>query len=328
MILYTHTHTDNLKNRRGITLIALVITIIVLLVLAGVTITMISGDNGILKKVVQAKESTQKASVEEKVRLAIQSAFASDYSKNGKITQETLTQELEKNGLSEENLEEIEDGKWVLSENGKKYLIYSDGNIEIKQSRLPLGYKELEYIESTGTQYIDTNVLGKNNILVDSNLSIEGYTSYDTLIGAIDSSGSKRIYAMIGYNEKLALGINDQYYVENKLSNNQKNHLIYIFQNNNSKIILNGEDIIQDTTQIIPTLDRTFYMFANHWQSGIGGYSKIKLYDLKIFDDYDLICDFIPCKNQQGEIGMFDTISCTFFENKGTGDFIAGPEIE
>ena len=61
----------NFKGRRekGITLIALVITIIVLLILAGVTITTLTGDNGILKKSNDAKEETRGASVEEAVEL-------------------------------------------------------------------------------------------------------------------------------------------------------------------------------------------------------------------------------------------------------------------
>ena len=46
------------KNTRGITLIALVITIIVLLILAGITIAALSGDNGILKRAAEAKEKT------------------------------------------------------------------------------------------------------------------------------------------------------------------------------------------------------------------------------------------------------------------------------
>ena len=45
-----------LKNARGITLIALVITIIVLLILAGVTIATLTGENGILTKATDAKE--------------------------------------------------------------------------------------------------------------------------------------------------------------------------------------------------------------------------------------------------------------------------------
>ena len=50
----------NKRNARGITLIALVITIIVLLILAGVTIAALSGDNGILKRATQAKTKQER----------------------------------------------------------------------------------------------------------------------------------------------------------------------------------------------------------------------------------------------------------------------------
>ena len=53
------------KNNKGITLIALVITIIVLLILAGVTIAALSGDNGILRRATEAKEQTNQKNDEE-----------------------------------------------------------------------------------------------------------------------------------------------------------------------------------------------------------------------------------------------------------------------
>ena len=59
-----------MKNNKGITLIALVITIIVLLILAGITIAMLTGDNGLLTKANDAKAKDIEASVDEKVRLA------------------------------------------------------------------------------------------------------------------------------------------------------------------------------------------------------------------------------------------------------------------
>ena len=56
----------NQKNKeKGITLIALVVTIIVLLILAGVTISMLTGDNGILKRANEAKKKTEIATEEE-----------------------------------------------------------------------------------------------------------------------------------------------------------------------------------------------------------------------------------------------------------------------
>ena len=84
--------TEKLTNRKGITLIALVITIIVLLILAGVTISALSGDNGILTKAQEASENTKQANVEEKVKLAVQASYIED----GKINLEGLNNELKK----------------------------------------------------------------------------------------------------------------------------------------------------------------------------------------------------------------------------------------
>ena len=62
--------TKRLNTSKGITLIALVITIIVLLILAGVAIAMLSGENGILKKAAEAKTKTEQAQEEEQTKLA------------------------------------------------------------------------------------------------------------------------------------------------------------------------------------------------------------------------------------------------------------------
>ena len=63
----------NFKGRRekGITLIALVITIIVLLILAGVSIATLTGNNGILKQANQAKENNNSAAAKEKVQVSL-----------------------------------------------------------------------------------------------------------------------------------------------------------------------------------------------------------------------------------------------------------------
>ena len=60
----------NKSKEAGITLISLVITIIVLLILAGVSIATLTGDNGILTKAQTAKAETEKASEEEQIQLA------------------------------------------------------------------------------------------------------------------------------------------------------------------------------------------------------------------------------------------------------------------
>ena len=59
------------KQVNGITLISLVVTIIVLIILAGVSINLILGDNGIIKKVKEGKELSEKESIIEEIQLKI-----------------------------------------------------------------------------------------------------------------------------------------------------------------------------------------------------------------------------------------------------------------
>ena len=66
------------KDNKGITLIALIVTIIVILILAGASIAMMTGDNGVLTKAAQAKTDTDKASDEEAVKLAVISSIGTE----------------------------------------------------------------------------------------------------------------------------------------------------------------------------------------------------------------------------------------------------------
>ena len=92
----------------GITLIALVITVIVLLILAGVSIAMLTGENGILNQAKKAKQLTEIASEEEYIRLI--------------ITEEALTKEKIGEELKEVKFNTVEDTKSIIdSETGTTY---------------------------------------------------------------------------------------------------------------------------------------------------------------------------------------------------------------
>lgn len=68
-----------MKNNKGITLIALVVTIIVLLILAGVSIAMLSGDNGILSRASEAGDKSVVANAKEQIALAINEGMTEYY---------------------------------------------------------------------------------------------------------------------------------------------------------------------------------------------------------------------------------------------------------
>ncbi len=65
-----------MRNQKGITLIALVITIIVLLILAGVSIAMLTGQNGILTRATDAKNETATAEVVERINMELSAVYA------------------------------------------------------------------------------------------------------------------------------------------------------------------------------------------------------------------------------------------------------------
>ena len=121
---------STLRRNKGITLIALVVTIIVLLILAGISISMLTGENGILNRATTAKKQTENSQVDERVKFSAMDALANG---NGKITEDLLTKALNKNlGSGNYTLTGNETDGWTIVANEKKYNINGNGSITEK----------------------------------------------------------------------------------------------------------------------------------------------------------------------------------------------------
>lgn len=110
---------NKIKSTKGITLIALVITIIVLLILAGISIVILTGDNGLLNKAKDTKTATEIAKIKEEIQTDISGKQAEN---EGNISDDTLKGILEKYGVLSEAEEKLID----------KTLTTTKGNYEIK----------------------------------------------------------------------------------------------------------------------------------------------------------------------------------------------------
>lgn len=150
-------------NNKGITLIALVITIIVLLILAGVTIATLTGDNGILTKAGDAKEQTEIGDEKEKVELSAVGALAKD--NGGEIKRNYLNEELASYIGTEGTDYTLSDSapfvvKYLDSQ--RSYVIDENGNVN--------EYVDIAKYVKVG-QYVDYNptVSDKNGTPVDAN---------------------------------------------------------------------------------------------------------------------------------------------------------------
>ena len=114
---------------KGITLIALVITIIVILILAAISISMLTGDNGVLTRAGEVKEKTRVAEDKEQVELAAISAMTDG---KGTIKDTTLRSDLKNNlkTLKDEDITGNETSGWQVAVNGKVYFISNTGSVE------------------------------------------------------------------------------------------------------------------------------------------------------------------------------------------------------
>ena len=112
------------KQQKGITLIALVVTIIILLILAGVSIAMLTGNNGVLTQAKSAKEKTGEKGEQERVNLAASSAMTLGM---GTITTENLNKAIQDEFGADKSVTGT--GPWTYQGEYTKYKIEKAGTV-------------------------------------------------------------------------------------------------------------------------------------------------------------------------------------------------------
>lgn len=209
--------------------------------------------------------------------------------------------------------------------------------MSIKKGEFPSGYTKLKYLESTGTQYIDTNyTVSQNNL---QNIDFEIKTNCDdfSIISSISdgricgaSSGSIS-YIGAYYNSSGIMS------VLKRVKNEASGSTINVSKANNALISLIGYKVYKDNIlqgEIISTpitinkFSKSFLLFAYNTSSIQIAKYNLKIYSFKLWDDNVLVRDYIPALDKNGTPCMYDTISKQAFYNQGTGEFIAGPKKE
>ena len=117
------------NKEKGITLIALVITIIVLLILAGVTIVMLTGDNGILTKARTAQTTNDEETAKEQIKIAVMGS----YGKDGELNYDDLKQNLGQIGIT--GLPDTASYPLKVTLDGVKATIKENGEVEFQNGK-------------------------------------------------------------------------------------------------------------------------------------------------------------------------------------------------
>ena len=182
---------------------------------------------------------------------------------------------------------------------------------------LPSGYTKLDYIESSGTQYINTGF--KPNQNTRCVIDIENLSSAQaSFFGA---RASQNAASFTYFSLTATTGRSD--YGSSKQSMSFTNTVgRYTVDQNKNVCTANGVTAT-GTANTFQLTNNLYLMAVNQADAAIQN-AKLKLYSAKIYDNGTLVRDFIPCKNASGTIGLWDNVNSVFYANAGKGTFSTG----
>lgn len=202
---------------------------------------------------------------------------------------------------------------------------------------LPPEYQQVEWIASSGTQVINTGIIPDNNTIIraafekpsTAGVNIFGSCSsaynIDTFLLSYNLSGNHQMF--ICY-----VGGNVNTNGNTSIQVNQINN--FIVSMDSKKIVIGNADTQEEVTYQYSrtyagfTGNNPIAIFARNQNDGYRAFSSYKLRSFQIENSGVLQRDFISCyRKSGGAIGLFDTVSQTFFTNVGSGTFTKGADV-
>lgn len=185
---------------------------------------------------------------------------------------------------------------------------------------LPSGYTELEYIKSSGTQYLDSGVTFEKTDTVE----------FEILWTVTPPSSGT--YVCGNYYMQVGMGTSGYgiYAASNTKAYGTKDRMRVTFASVQETLLVNDAQVFthdwsgQNLSNVKLGILK-LGMEGNAWYSSAPVSAKV--YSCTIKKGGALVRNFIPCKNAAGIIGLWDDVNSVFYQNAGSGVFTAGPEV-
>ena len=190
-------------------------------------------------------------------------------------------------------------------------------------------YVFVEYIESTGTQWLDTGFMPNGDTTLEIDYQLTDYPSNCYLYG-VSGNGTSNYQCM----HYIRINVTQSRYehalgpqLNTPITTGTLDTERHVIKRNKSSILFDGK-IMGHATATFDAI-YTMELFARNSNGTVGnGKAKMKLYSCQIYDNGTLVRDFKPCYRKSDKVaGLYDTVSGEFFENQGTGEFLIGGEV-
>lgn len=181
-------------------------------------------------------------------------------------------------------------------------------------------YKKLEYIQSTGSQYINTDInIGATTDIEVKFITVQAASGYGRVWGS--TSDMKYELADTGGNTGYRISINGTGY-----SFSTANDIKIVKMTGNGVVFLNNSQIYNFEKSY--TGGEKLWLFWGNSGDWKNVYGRIKLYYAKVWQDNKLVRNYMPVlRKEDNKVGLFDIQNNQFYIDVNNGNFTAGPEI-
>lgn len=186
---------------------------------------------------------------------------------------------------------------------------------------LPEGYEQLEYIQSSGAQYMDSGVTPKSSSHVVMDFEFTK-NSVAAPFMSRDLQKNSNMFGVFNINGRLRADFG----AERKEFSTGLSPLTRMIYDRNQNVCKIGAEIVTNTAASFST-QIPLFLFASSDNGNADYFTYGKCYFCKIYDGNTLLRDFFPCKNATGAVGLYDLVDGKFYGNAGTGSFTAGPVV-
>lgn len=191
-------------------------------------------------------------------------------------------------------------------------------------SRLPQGYQEVEYIESSGTQYIDTGYKPTSNNL---RIACEFEYTADHSASSVFGSESSGKYSIVPYGAPAFYVGSSTQLLAQTTALNTKYALDAHANAGTLTVSLNGiTNSASYSGSILTTVN--IGIFCNIIAGVAKQFCSMRLYAMSIYDNGELVRNFVPCYRNSGHtVGLYDLSNNVFYTNAGSGIFAVGSNV-
>lgn len=196
--------------------------------------------------------------------------------------------------------------------------------------KLPNEYQEFDYIASSGTQFIKTNIIPTESMSYDINIdfSFISLSYYGNIVSSQASGNAVYLTRLLGNTSKFTWAPPNSTVIElidNVIIGNRYNMKIH-YESGNHSLLFDGEKLFTSNSDMVKTTV-PFTLFTNNSSNEYP--SKSKTYKCRIRINGKRTLNLVPCQRKSdGKVGMYDTINDVFYTNSGTGEFLIGMENE